>query len=113
MIAGHVLLVFVYSVVVAPGAEHSDYQTFARESAPWFSIVAGGPVFYGLGRVLRGRLSRKARLAGLVVWGFYSAADLAILIAALPTVPGLLAAQWVVSQGVKLVAVLLATRSSE
>ena len=112
LIAGHVLLVFVYSIAVAPGLEHADYQAFAETSAPWFSIVAGGPVFYALGRLLRKRVAPSGRRAGLVVWGLYSATDLAIVLASGFALTPLFAGQWVTSQAIKLFAVLLATRDA-
>ncbi len=109
LIAGHVLVVFLYSALVAPGLENADYQAFAMRSGPWYSIVAGGPVFYLFGRVLVRRVSPRQRASGLIVWALYSATDAAIVILSLGTVPALLAGQWVVSQGVKLAAILLAT----
>lgn len=111
LIAGHVVLVLLYSLVIAPGLEHADYQAFAARSAPWFSIVAGGPVFWLVGRILHRCVRPHGRGAGLAAWGLYTATDAAILLASVGMPPALLAGQWVVSQAVKLVAVRLATRS--
>ncbi len=110
LVAGHILLVVLYSLAIAPGLEHADYQAFAQCSAPWFSIVAGGPVFWAVGRILHRRARPHGRTAGLTAWGLYSATDAAILLASVGTPPALLAGQWLVSQAVKLAAVWLATR---
>ena len=110
LVAGHVLLVVLYSLVIAPSLEHADYQEFAERSAPWFSIVVGGPVFWLVGRILRRRVRPHGRRAGLTAWGLYTATDAAILLASVGVPPALLAGQWVVSQAVKLMAVRLATR---
>lgn len=111
LIAGHVLTVFVYSVAIAPGLDASEYAAFAERSGPWFSILAGGPVFWVLGRVLRSKLAPRGRSAGLWVWALYSACDLAIVLALASFTP-LLTAQWVASQSIKLVAVWLGTREA-
>lgn len=112
LVAAHVLMVFIYSVAIAPGLGHADYQVFAQRSAPWFSIVFGGPVFYGVGWLLRRKVPPHERGAGLATWGLYSAADAAIVVASVAAPGALLVGQWLVSQGVKLLAVLLATRGS-
>ena len=110
LIVCHVLLVFLYSAAIAPGLEHADYQAFALRSGPWLSIVLGGPVFYAVGRLLRRRARPLGRRAGLAAWGLYSATDAAIVLASAATITPLLAGQWLVSQGVKLWAVVLGTR---
>ena len=112
LIAGHVLLVLLYSVAVAPGLSNADYEEFARASGPWFSILFGFPVFYALGRILRGRLDSGARAAGLAVWCLYSATDFAVVLAYEASITAMLAVQWCVSQGVKLAAVLVSTREA-
>lgn len=111
LIAGHVATVFFYSIAIAPGLAQGAYAEFARESGPWFSIFAGGPVFYFLARWLGRRLAPYGRRAALTVWTLYSVCDLAIVAAVEGFGSPILAAQWVVSQGIKLIAVLLATRS--
>lgn len=112
LVAGHVLLVTLYSLVVAPGLEHAANQAFAERTGPWFSIVAGGPVFWLVGRILRRRARPHGRGAGLAAWGLYTATDAAILLASVGVPPALLAGQWVVSQAVKLAAVRLATTAA-
>ncbi len=111
LIAGHVLLVFLYSVLVAPGLTSEDYTAFAMASGPWFSIIVGGPVFYALGRMLVSRLGGRARTAGLVTWLLYSSVDAAVVLMTVDVVSALLAGQWLLSQGIKLAAVLWATRT--
>lgn len=110
LIAGHVLLVFVYSLAVAPGLTTEDYAAFAMASGPWFSMVFGGPVFYALGRLLVARVGSGARAAGLVAWALYSSVDAAVLVTTADEVSALLAGQWIASQAIKLAAVLWATR---
>jgi len=111
LIAGHVLLVFLYSAFIEPGLSNAEYQAFARASGPWFSIVFGFPAFYAVGRILSGRMGPSARVAGLAVWCLYSATDLAIVLAYEESITALLAVQWCVSQGVKVAGVLWATRA--
>lgn len=111
LIAGHVLIVFLYSFFVAPGLESADVQAFAMRSGPWFSILAGGPVFYVLARLLARRLGSDGRRCALAAWALYSATDAAIVLLSVETIPALLAGQWLLSQGIKLIAVLLATRA--
>ena len=111
LVLGLVLLVFLYSVAVEPGLTDVDYRAFAERSGPWFSILAGGPVFYCLGRLLRGRVPPNGRAAGLATWALYSLTDAAVSTLSLTILTPLFAAQWVTSQGVKLAAVLAATRA--
>ena len=111
LIVGHVALVFLYSVLVAPGLAHAEYAAFAERSGPWFSIVFGGPVFYLVGRILHARLGAWGRRAALAAWVLYSLTDLGIVLA-VHGVPGwALAGQWILSQSIKLLAVLAATRA--
>lgn len=112
LIIGHVLHVFIYSTAITPGLQHEDYVTYAQQSGPWFSIACGGPVFYVLGILLRRRVGPHARNAGLVVWGLYSILDLAVLLMAGATISLLLAGQWLASQAIKLIAIILATHST-
>ena len=112
LIAGHVLLVFLYSVTVAPGLTNAEYSQFALDSGPWFSIVSGGPVFYIIARVLRKRLAPNGRRAGLLVWALYSATDAAIVLASSAPLGPWFTLKWVASQSVKLAGVLLANRKS-
>ena len=113
LIAGHVLLIFLYSVLVAPGLENEAYQEFALRSGPWFSIVAGGPVFYLVARHLLRRFGPAGRMMALVVWGLYSATDLVIVLIAGTTFSPWFSVQWIASQSIKLVAVLLAVRAAK
>ena len=111
LIAGHVLLIFLYSLLVAPGLENEAYQEFALRSGPWFSIIAGGPVFYLVARHLLRRFGPSGRMMALVVWALYSATDLAIVLIAGTTFSPWFSAQWIASQSIKLIAVLLAVRA--
>ena len=110
LIAGHVLLIFLYSMTIARGLTNADYQAFAMASGPWFSIVAGGPVFYLWGRFLAKKFPANGRLIGLIVWGLYSATDLTIVLLVHTEFTPLFVTQWIASQSVKLVAILWATR---
>ncbi|NNE35104.1 MAG: hypothetical protein HKN13_07715 [Rhodothermales bacterium] len=113
LIAGHVLLIFLYSTLIAPGLEPSAYQDFALASGPWYSILLGGPVFYVVGRLFASRFGSAARRFALIVWALYSITDLTIVLMVGTVITPLFATQWLVSQGVKLIAVLLATRRSD
>lgn len=110
LIAGHVLLVFLYSVAIAPDLPPAEYTAFAERSGPWFSIVLGAPVFYWVGRILRRRVAPRERGVGLAAWALYSAFDLTIVLA-VGSMTMLLTGQWLVSQAVKLVAIRFATRA--
>lgn len=110
LIAGHVLLVFLYSLTIARDLPAAEYSAFAERSGPWFSIFFGAPVFYWVGRILRRRTAPHARGVGLASWALYSICDLSIVLAVGSMTP-LLGVQWVVSQAVKLIAVWLATRN--
>ncbi len=112
LVGALVLLVFFYSVAIAPGLENSEYAAFAERSGPWLSIAVGGPVFYLIGRGLRRRVAPHGRAAGLTTWALYSVTDAVIVALSLGSLPLFFAAQWVASQTVKLVAVLMATRDS-
>ena len=112
LIGALVLLVFLYSVAIAPGLENSEYESFAMRSGPWLSIVAGGPVFYLIGRLLRRRVPPHGRAAALTTWALYTVTDAVVVALSLDSLTLLFSAQWVASQTVKLVAVLLATRES-
>ena len=86
-------------------------MAFAMASGPWFSILAGGPVFYLLGRVLLRLVGGKARAAGIAAWALYSAVDAAVVLTATDAISAPLAGQWVLSQAIKLLAVLWATQA--
>ncbi|MBZ0112232.1 MAG: hypothetical protein K8J08_07230 [Thermoanaerobaculia bacterium] len=68
LIAGHVALVFFYSVATAPDLPAAEYAIFAERSGPWFSILFGGPVFYAVGRLLSKRTGSDERRAAMAVW---------------------------------------------
>jgi hypothetical protein len=113
LIAGHIALVFFYSVAIAPDLPAAEYTAFAESSGPWFSILFGGPVFYGVGRFLLGQLGSGGRRAAIAAWTLYSLTDLTIVLAFHGMPSSSLAAQWTLSQAIKLVAVVVATRSTE
>ena len=113
IVAGHVALVFLYSVAIAPGLPPADYTAFAERSGPWFSIFFGGPVFYLVGRWLRSRLGALGRRAALAAWTLYCLTDLTIVLAVHGLPSPILAGQWIVSQAIKLLAVLVSTASTE
>lgn len=111
LILGHVALVFLYSITVAPDRPPAEYSAFAERSGPWFSIVLGGPVFYVLGKILAKRVAPHGRAVALTTWALYTLCDLAIVLALGGAVTPLLYGQWVTSQTIKFVAVWVATRS--
>jgi len=113
LIAGHVALVFFYSVAIAPDRSAAEYTAFAQRSGPWFSIVLGGPVFYAVGRFLVNRFGSHGRRAAIAAWTLYSLTDLAVALAIAGIPSPSLAGQWIASQAIKLAAILIATRRGE
>lgn len=111
LIATHVVLIFLYSLFVAPGLPEAHYRQFAQESGPWFSIVAGGPVFFALAKALHKKFGSRALSVGLWIWTLYSLTDLFILLAFAGFPSLLLAGQWVTSQAIKLAALKIASPS--
>ena len=112
MIAAAILTVFIYSIAIAPGLDNAAYADFANWVSPWVSIVVGGPVFFALGRLLVGKLGpSEGRRAGWIAWALYSTTDL-VIVSTAGAWSGVVIAQWIVSQSIKLLAVALATRAS-
>lgn len=69
--------------------EHAAYEAHAQVSAPWVSLVAGLPVFFLAGRVLRSRFPYPtASRDGFAVWALYTATDFALV-----TLSGAIASQ--------------------
>ena len=103
-----VIEVAAYASLVAPGLPHSAYEAHASVSAPWVSIVFGGPVFYALTRLLRGRLGGAAHPGG-IAFVLYALTDFAIVTAS-GAWTGRIVVLWIVSQSLKAIGVALARR---
>ena len=109
LIAASVLEVFVYSLVV-PGLPQEAYEAHAQLTAPWVSIVVGGPLLFAWGRILRARFEPPTSgRAAVAVVALYSLTDFAIVTAAGAWAP-LLTAQWILSQSVKALGIWLGVR---
>ncbi len=67
--------VAIYSYLIEPGRDRAAYEAYAQVASPIVSIVAGVPVFWGAGRILRGRLQRDASRTALLLGGVYLAVD--------------------------------------
>lgn len=104
LIAASIAEVVVYSYVIAPGLPEAAYQAHAEATAPWVSIVLGGPVFYAIARLLVARTG--ARWPAWAVWGAYTALDLAIILA-MGELDAAMAAIWATAQAAKAAGVAL------
>lgn len=107
-----ILAVWVYSTFVQPGQPLSAYQSFAQESGPIVSIIAGPLVTYGVLRwLLRALPKDVARRRAWVIMAIYLIFDLVVLAANQPQakVWGFAAASALLRVG----AAMLATRRVE
>jgi hypothetical protein len=105
LIAASIVEVAVYSLVIAPGQPEAAYHAHAEQTAPWVSVVLGGPVFYGVGRLLLAKTG--ARWPAWAAWGAYTALDFAVVLAVGGT--SSIWAIWTLSQSLKAAGVALAT----
>jgi hypothetical protein len=80
LIALSVLCVAVYSYTIHTGETQEFYSAFARDSGPWISLIAGGPVFFLIARWIRKRAPSAARGTAMAMVGFYLAIEIAVLL---------------------------------
>jgi hypothetical protein len=80
LIALSILCVAVYSYAIHTGETQEFYSAFARVSAPWVSLVAGGPVFYLIARRIRRRAPSSAFETAIAVAGLYLLIEIAFLL---------------------------------
>lgn len=75
------LFMVLYGHVINPGHEEQFYQDAASRFGPYASIIAGMPIMYIAGRILRRHLGSRALKIGIAAWCIYLAVDVAIVTA--------------------------------
>jgi hypothetical protein len=80
LIATSIIVVAVYSYTVHTGETQAFYNAFAQRSGPWVSLIAGGPVFYLIGRWIRRRAPAAALGTMIAFLGFYLAIEVAAIL---------------------------------
>lgn len=75
-----IVCVAVYSYAIHPGETPEFYSAFAKVSAPWVSLLAGGPVFFLIARGIRRRAPSAALGTAIAMVGFYLAIEIPILL---------------------------------
>ena len=75
-----IVCVAVYSYAIHPGETQAFYESFARASGPWVSLIAGGPVFYLFARWIRRRAPSAALRTAMAMAGFYLGIDVSVLL---------------------------------
>lgn len=74
-------VVFAYSIFVAPGHDEAFYQAAALRIAPWSSVVAGIPLFFGAAYFFAKRRPSRNRYAFAATFtGIYAAVDIAAVL---------------------------------
>lgn len=66
-----------YSHVLNAGQSVAHYQGYAREVAPWVSVIAGVPIFYAAGRWIATNGP-----SAIALWGVFLLIDGGLLLAA-------------------------------
>lgn len=75
-----ILCVAVYSYAIHTGETAEFYNAFAKVSAPWVSLLAGGPVFFLLARWIRRRAPSAALGTAMAMVGLYIAIESTFLV---------------------------------
>lgn len=75
-----ILCVAVYSYAIHTGETPEFYSAFAKVSAPWVSLIAGGPVFFLIARWIRRRAPSAALGTAMAMAGLYLAIEVAVLL---------------------------------
>lgn len=75
------LFMVLYGHVISPGQDDQFYQDAASRFGPFASIIAGIPIMYFAGRILRKLLGTRALKVGIAAWCIYLAVDIAIVTA--------------------------------
>ncbi len=71
-----------YSYLVHPGETPAFYQRYAEVASPWVSVLAGGPIFYGICRWIVSRARASAWPTAMALFGMFVILDLALVFAA-------------------------------
>jgi len=80
LIALSILCVAVYSYAIHTGETAEFYSEFAKVSGPWVSLIAGGPVFFLIGRWIRRRAPAAALRTAIAMCALYITIEVAILL---------------------------------
>lgn len=80
MIALSIACVAVYSYTIRTGETQEFYNAFAQASAPWVSLLTGGPVFFLIARWIRRRAPSAALGTAMAMFGLYLAIEIAVLL---------------------------------
>lgn len=80
MVAAAFAWVAFYSMALHPGEAASFYQAYALRAAPWVSVIAGVPIFYGICHWLAARAPPRGWPSALAVFGFYALIETAFLL---------------------------------
>lgn len=78
------LVVWIYSIAVAPGHDRSFYEAFAQRAAPISGIVAGLPILFAAGYLAARRAAGDRRVAASIPALTYIAVDGALIAGFMP-----------------------------
>src|SRR5687768_16140151 len=80
LIALSILCVAIYGYAIHTGETPEFYDAFAKVSAPWVSLIAGGPVFFLIARWIRRRARSAAFDTAMAMSGLYLAIEIAVFL---------------------------------
>jgi hypothetical protein len=80
LIALSIACVAVYSYGIRTGETPEFYSSFAEASAPWVSLIAGGPGFFLIARSIRHRARSAAGGTAMALCGLYLIIEIAVLL---------------------------------
>lgn len=102
-----ILYMVVYGYVINPGQPAEHYPEHAQVAGPYMSIIAGIPIFFCIGYLVRRILNWAP--GPICFWALYAAVDLSVL-TAVGGWSALLAVQATVSMAAKLGAAILGSK---
>jgi hypothetical protein len=70
--------VAIYSHWIHPDEDLAFYQAYARVASPWVSVLAGVPIFWGIGALARARLGQASRATSLVAYAIYASLSVGV-----------------------------------
>ena len=74
--------VALYSYLVHPGETPAFYQSYAQDSGPWVSLLAGTPIFYLVCRWIGSRQPARAWPTAMALFGLFVVLDVPLVFAA-------------------------------
>ena len=80
LIALSIACVAVYSYTIRTGETQEFYNAFAQASAPWVSLLSGGPVFFLIARWIRRRAPSAALGTAMAMVGLYLAIEITVFL---------------------------------